>query len=109
MFLFLLACPCLIFPLSCCVLSAAEPEAGGVPRADQRILSAQRGKARPVLNGRRLRLLQPLLGAQASDVRVSGEKPQESIGAFYSAGVLFAPILHNAVDGGLGWFVLAVG
>lgn len=58
--------------LSLCVHS--EPEAGGLSRADEPVLPAERWPPGAIHDGCGLRLDEPFLEAQASDLRVPGEQ-----------------------------------
>lgn len=56
---------------SCSV--ASEPQARGILGTDEPILPAQCGPAGAVLDGHRVRLVQPIMGRQAPEIRVPGE------------------------------------
>lgn len=59
--------------LSPSLVVSAEPEARGLSRANQPLLPAQRRAAGSVHDRCCFRLRQPIVGAQAPDVRVQGE------------------------------------
>ena len=66
--------PCRAFISSLSFLVYSEPEAGGLPRTDEPVLPAERWPSGAVHDGCSLRLDEPFLEAQASDLRVPGKQ-----------------------------------